>query len=116
MAYDIKENELYVTRRGHFNEPRNVAVYPIRHLINDTLKHVGEDFGIEKYSTVSSIVERVKYGMKADKGLKNRIQHLANTITKSQRQTPPPHHIQGNTQDIKFMQRIVVRVLCAGRR
>ena len=87
MAYNIKEPELYVTRRGYFNEPRNVAVYLIRHLRNDTLKLVGENFGIEKYSTVSSIVERVKYGMKADKSLENRIQKLAEKITKSQRQT-----------------------------
>ncbi|MCJ7687336.1 MAG: hypothetical protein MUO68_23905 [Desulfobacteraceae bacterium] len=87
MAYNIKETELYVTRRRYFNEPRNVAVYLIRHLRNDTLKHVGEQFGIEKYSTVSSIVERVKNEMKADKGLKKRIQNLAEKITKSQRQT-----------------------------
>ena len=87
MAYNIRESDLYVSRRGHFNEPRNVAVYLIRHLRNDTLKHVGEGFGIEKYSTVSSIVERVKKEMKADKGLKNRVQNLANTITKSQRRT-----------------------------
>jgi len=82
-----QETELYFTRRGYFNEPRNVAVYLIRHLRNDTLKHVGEEFGIEKYSTVSSIVERVKYGMKADKGLRSRIQSLAEKIIKSQRQT-----------------------------
>ena len=87
MAYDIKEAELYVTRRGYFNEPRNVAVYLIRHLRNDTLKHVGEQFGIEKYSTVSSIVERVKNEMKADKGFKNQMQIVAEKITKSQRQT-----------------------------
>ena len=87
MAYNIEETALYVTRRGYFNEPRNVAVYLIRHLRNDTLKHVGEQFGIEKYSTVSSIVERVKYEMKADKELKNRIQNLAEKTTKSQRQT-----------------------------
>jgi putative transposase len=86
-AYSIKETELYVTRRGYFNEPRNVAVYLIRHLRNDTLKQVGEQFGIEKYSTVSSIVERVKYEMKADKGLKKWVQDLAEKITKSQRQT-----------------------------
>ncbi len=86
-AYHIKETELYVTRRGYFNEPRNVAVYLIRHLRNDTLKQVGEQFGIKKYSTVSSIVERVKYEMKVDKGLKKRIQNLAENITKSQRQT-----------------------------
>jgi chromosomal replication initiation ATPase DnaA len=69
-AYNIKETELYVTMRGYFNEPRNVAVYLIRHLRNDTLKQVGEQFGIEKYSTVSSIVERVKYEMKVDKSFK----------------------------------------------
>ena len=73
MAYNIKETELYVTRRGYFNEPRNVAVYLIRHLRNDILKHRQEQFDIEKCRTVSSIVERVKYEMKADKRLENRI-------------------------------------------
>jgi len=86
-TYNIKDTELYVTRRGYFNEPRNVAVYLIRYLRNDTLKQVGEQFGIEKYSTVSSIIERVKYEMKADKRLKKRIQDLSEKITKSQRQT-----------------------------
>jgi len=51
------------------------------------LKHVGEQFGIDKYSAFSSIAERVKYEMKADKGLKNRIQIVAEKITKSQWQT-----------------------------
>ena len=78
---------MYVSKRGYFNEPGNIGVYLIRYLRNDTLKQVGERFGIEKYSTVSSIVERVKNEMKADKGFKNRIQTLADKITKSQRQT-----------------------------
>jgi hypothetical protein len=78
----------YRSRRDISNKPRNVAVYLIRHLRNDTLKQVGEQFGIKKYSTVSSIFERVKYEMKADRGLKKRIQNLAENITKSQRQTP----------------------------
>ena len=86
-AYDIKETQLYVTRRGHFNEPRNVAVYLIRRLRNDTLKQVGEQFGIEKYSTVSSIVEKVKSEMKADKGLEKKIRNLAENITKGERLT-----------------------------
>ena len=59
----------------------------MRHLRNDTLKHIGEQSGIDKYSTFSSIAERVKYEMKADRGLKKRIQKLAENITKSQRQT-----------------------------
>jgi hypothetical protein len=41
----------------------------------------------EKYSTASSIIERVKYEMKADKGLKRRMQKLTEKITKSQQQT-----------------------------
>jgi len=86
-AYKIGKTELYVTRRGYFNEPRNVAIYLIRQLRNDTLKKVGEQFGIEKYSTVSSIVEKVKYEMKADKKLRNRIQDIADKILMSQRQT-----------------------------
>lgn len=86
-AYKIKEDELYVTRRGFFNEPRNVAVYLIRRVRNDTLKQVGEQFGIEKYSTVSSIVERVKSEMKADRRFKKRVQDLNEGIIKSQRQT-----------------------------
>ena len=84
-TYNIKDTELYVTRRGYFNGPRNVAVYLIRYLRNDTLKQVGEQFGIEKYSTVSSIVERVKHEIKTDKEFRKRIQNLAEEITKSQR-------------------------------
>ena len=74
--------------RGYFNEPGSVAVYLLKHLRDDTLKHVGEKLGIEKYSTVSSIVERLENEMKAGKGFKNRIQKLDEEITKSQRQTP----------------------------
>ena len=57
---------MYVHWRGHFNEPRDVAVCLIR-LSNHTLKHLREQSGIEKYSTVSSIVKRVKNEMKAEK-------------------------------------------------
>jgi len=39
-------------------------------LSNDTLNHVGEQFGIEKDGTVSSKVERVKYEKKAIRELK----------------------------------------------
>ena len=86
-AYNIKESDLYVSRRGYFNEPRNAAIYLVRHLRNDTLRTIGTQFHIEKYSTVSSIVEKVKYEMKVDKGLKKRVQNLAAKIANSQRQT-----------------------------
>ena len=53
----------------------------IRHLRNDTLRQIGRQFGIGKYSTISSTIERVKYEMKVDKGFKERVQNLAETIT-----------------------------------
>ena len=86
-AYSIKEDDLYVTRRGVFNKPRNVAIYLTRRLRNDNLRQVGEQFRIKKYSTVSSIIERVKHIMKADRGLEKRIEKLTESITISQRTT-----------------------------
>ncbi len=85
--YGINEKELYITKRGYFNEPRNVAIYLIRYLRNDTLKNVGEYFGIDKYSTVSSIIERVKYKMNADKTFNKRVLLIKGESDKSQRQT-----------------------------
>ena len=41
-----KKDDLLVSRRGYFNEPRNAAIYLIRRLRRDTLKGVGEAFGI----------------------------------------------------------------------
>jgi hypothetical protein len=86
-AYNINDDDLYSSRRGYFNEPRNVAVYLTRHLRNDTLKEVGVQFNIRKSSSVSSIVERMKSGLKADRGLRMRIEELAESIIKSQEPT-----------------------------
>jgi hypothetical protein len=61
------KTSMCVTRRGHFNELRSVVIYLARHLKNDTLKQVGEQFGIEKCSTVSSLIEREKHEMHTDK-------------------------------------------------
>ena len=62
-------------------------MYLIRNLRNDTLKQVGEQFGIDKYSTVSSIVARVKFEMSSNKIFKKRVEALKERITKSQGQT-----------------------------
>ena len=40
------------------------------------VKTGGEQFHIVRYSTVSSIVERVKYEIKTDRGLKKRIEAM----------------------------------------
>jgi len=42
------------------NEPRNVAMYLMRHLRGDTLSTICEEFGLKKDSSAGSIVDRVK--------------------------------------------------------
>lgn len=82
--YNINEQDLYYSRRGYLNEPRNVALYLVRRLRNDTLNQVGDEFRIAKYSTVSSVVEKVKSDMGLDKKIKKRIMSLIEKITKGQ--------------------------------
>ena len=53
----MEETDLYVNRRGYQYEPRNATIYLVRHARNDTLKDIGTQFHVAKYSTVSSIVE-----------------------------------------------------------
>jgi len=53
----------------------------------DTLKEVGKQFGIKKGSSVSSIVERMKSGIKVDRELNKRIRNLIESIAKSQEPT-----------------------------
>ena len=85
--YNIEESVLHASRRGYFNEPRNVCIYLARYLRNDTLKETGEYFGIKKHSTVSSVVDRVHQMMESNKTFKKHIKNLADKIRKSQGRT-----------------------------
>jgi putative transposase len=82
--YNVTEQDILSSRRGYFNEPRNVSIYLMRRLRGDTLKDVGELFGVDKNSTVSSVVERLKIEIKRNKKLKSRIENLRFILIKSQ--------------------------------
>lgn len=82
--YKVGMDDLLRSRRGYFNEPRNVAIYLTRRLRGDTLKVVGEVFGINKNSTVSSSIDRMKYEMRRDKGVSLRVEKLVKSLTNSQ--------------------------------
>ena len=82
--YNVNKDVLFSSRRGFFNEPRNVAIYLIRRLGGGTLKEAGKIFGIEKNSTVSSVVERLKLEIERDKNLNKRIGSLRIKLAKSQ--------------------------------
>ena len=58
-----------------------------RRLQGDRLKEIGKDFGLGKFSSVGSVVERMKVLIEKDKILRDRVDHLISLIIKSQEQT-----------------------------
>lgn len=82
--YSVSFNELLITRRGNFNEPRNVAVYLLRQIGGENLNTIGEQFNIKAYSTVSSILRRITKLKKYDRKIKNRLMTIRDNIHKGQ--------------------------------
>ena len=60
------------------------TIYLMRRLRSDTLKAAGEVVGITKNSTVSSIIDRVKYEMGRNKGVRLRVEKLIKNLSNSQ--------------------------------
>lgn len=85
--YEIPENDLYNSKRGVRNEARDVAVYLIRRCRRESLKEIGNLFEMEKYSSVSSIIERFKKQLRVDRSLKKRVDECYLMVKKSQEQT-----------------------------
>ena len=75
-AYGIEENLLLSSRRGVLNEPRNVAIFLFRRLLGEKLEEIGRQFGIAKYSSVSSAIEKMKRDISADRRLKARVKNI----------------------------------------
>ena len=84
--YGISEEALMRSRRGVFNEPRNVAIFLMRQLRVDSLSQIGALFQMKTYSSVSSVVERMRSLSQADGKLRRRIRELRTAIN-SQEQT-----------------------------
>jgi len=81
--YGISRKKILVSRRGNENLPRDVAVYLVRRLCHMTLPSVGMEFGIKNYSTVSSIVQRVKARITNDKRLSKELNTIMKAVVKS---------------------------------
>jgi len=85
-AYGIEESSLLSSRRGVLKEPRNVAIYLARHLRGEKLEEIGGQFGISKYSSVSSVIEKLKRGMSTERKLRVRVKNIEKTLNNSQQQ------------------------------
>jgi len=85
--YGISRNELFVSKRGTENLPRDIGIYLIRRLCCLTLPSVGQEFGINNYSTVSSVVQRMKLRVEKDKHLQMEVDAIRRKVLISQKRT-----------------------------
>lgn len=84
--YHITETQLYQSKRAFFNEPRAMGLYLSRQLRGETLKRIGDHYHIESYSTVSTIIERLKIRLKRERSLRLKYSQLKENLM-SQEQT-----------------------------
>ena len=83
-VYQIEVNDILKSRRGNYNEARNVAIYVIRKHAGASLKDIGFRFGMNSYTSVSSVIMRIKQVMDRDKKLRQRITAVEKLLTMSQ--------------------------------
>ena len=76
QVFGVDRAELYESRRGFSNQPRNVAIHLLRTLRGDTLNQIGREFNMNRYSSVSSVVQRMIAKISKDRPLRKRIEKL----------------------------------------
>ena len=86
-TYGITKEELVISKRGTFNEPRNVSIYLTRIIRSDGLMDICKDYNLKKYSSASTVVENVKKKLAKDREFCNRVNELSKQLIKSQPET-----------------------------
>jgi REP-associated tyrosine transposase len=86
-TYQVSSETLRMSRRGFLNEPRNVAIYLSRKYSGKKLLEIGSEFNISRYSSVSSVVEKMKIKVLKDKKIKERVLLIEKKLIKGQTET-----------------------------
>ncbi len=74
--YIVNEFLLGKSKRGVSNEPRNVAIYLAGRLRTDALETIGKEFGLNRFSSNSSAIERVKRQIVKDRKFRKRMKKI----------------------------------------
>jgi REP element-mobilizing transposase RayT len=72
-VYKVTTDSLLKSRRSLNNEPRDLAIYISRSYTGRKLDEIGAEFNIDKYSTVSSIIVKIRDRLRNDKSLTKQI-------------------------------------------
>ncbi len=81
QLYSVDIRSLYGIHRGVTNEARNVAIYLTRLLRRDSLKEIGKEFKVSNYSSVSSIIEKMKVDLVSNKKLKKQVDKVREILS-----------------------------------
>ncbi|RLB31608.1 MAG: transposase [Deltaproteobacteria bacterium] len=86
-AYRVNKEDLTRSKRGVFNEPRNVAIYLVRTLRGANLDEICREFHLSRHSSASSVIERTKNQIKVDRKLRRRVERIRSRVIRSARKT-----------------------------
>ena len=80
-VFSVDTKSLYGIHRGVTNEARNVAVYLTRLLRRESLTEIGKEFKVSNYSSVSSIIEKMRADLVSNKKLKKQVDKVRKLIS-----------------------------------
>ena len=85
--YHVDKGDLLLSRRGIGNEPRKMVIYLMRMLRGEKLDNIGKEVNMDTYSSVSSVIERMKSQINSDRRLRERVEEIKDQLLMSQEQT-----------------------------
>ncbi len=83
-TYQVREEDLLKSKRGIFNEPRDVAIYLTRRLRGEGLDKICKEFHMTRHSSASSVVRKVKTQLSRDKRFRKCVEELRLLLAKRQ--------------------------------
>ena len=87
LSFGIEEIILDQTKRGQVNEPRSLAIFLSRKISGLKLEEIGKEFGLQSYSSVSSVVIRTEHLLSKSKHLRKMVKKIKRNLNKSQAKT-----------------------------
>jgi hypothetical protein len=85
--YSCSNEDLLISKRGKCNEARNVAIYLTRRYTGGNLKHIGDEYNIKNYSSVSTVINRTAEQLENNRKLRKKITEIESELNMSQEQT-----------------------------
>lgn len=86
-VYQVNPENLYTFHRRTTNEARNLTIFLLRTLRNDTLGRLSREFNMKSPSSVNSVIRKVKKQMLSNSNFKSKVDDLGRLCLKSKKQT-----------------------------